>query len=54
MYDHGVEINLIRYGQAKPPLYNLSKVTAPVFSIFGENDWLADPVVQFFSLSNNK
>ncbi|XP_045584704.2 lipase 3 [Procambarus clarkii] len=42
-YDYGPEENMIRYGQDTPPLYNLSRVTAPVGLFWGNTDWLADP-----------
>lgn len=42
-YDHGPALNLIYYGMAVPPLYSLSKVTAPVVLWHGFNDWMATP-----------
>lgn len=42
-YDYGAIGNMKHYGQAKPPPYNLSKVTAPVGLFWGNTDWLADP-----------
>lgn len=44
-YDHGYMGNLNHYGQSTPPLYDPTKVLAPVISFWGDNDWLADPVV---------
>ncbi|CAH2007950.1 unnamed protein product [Acanthoscelides obtectus] len=40
-YDHGLIINLAKYGKPDPPEYPLSKVTAPVYLIYSKNDWLA-------------
>ncbi|CAG7718918.1 unnamed protein product [Allacma fusca] len=39
-YDHGKQKNLERYGQEKPPRYDVSKITAPIALYWGENDWL--------------
>ena len=44
-YDFGNLGNLNNYGQSTPPLYDASKVTAPQITFWGDNDWLADPVV---------
>lgn len=35
------------YGVNTPPLYDATKVLAPVISFWGDNDWLADPVVSY-------
>lgn len=43
-FDHGFFGNFRLYGQATPPAYKLSKVTAPVACFYSENDWLAPPV----------
>lgn len=42
-YDYGSKENIKRYGQSKPPEYDLSKVKTPVTLMWGQNDWLADP-----------
>ncbi|KAK7069841.1 hypothetical protein SK128_009354 [Halocaridina rubra] len=42
-YDYGYIGNMNHYGQATPPLYNLSQVTTPVGLFWGNTDWLADP-----------
>ncbi|CAL4122891.1 unnamed protein product, partial [Meganyctiphanes norvegica] len=42
-FDYGLVGNMIHYKQAIPPLYNLSRVTAPVNLLWANNDWLADP-----------
>lgn len=42
-YDYGLIGNLNHYGQNTPPLFNLSRVTAPVGLFWGSTDWLADP-----------
>jgi len=41
-YDHGILSNKNIYGSYKPPLYDLSKITAPVHLYYSENDWLAN------------
>ncbi|KZS21232.1 Lipase-like protein [Daphnia magna] len=43
-YDFGTLGNINNYGQETPPLYNAGKVTAPMITFWGDNDWLADPV----------
>jgi lysosomal acid lipase/cholesteryl ester hydrolase len=43
-YDFGRLGNQNNYGQDTPPLYNAAKVTAPMITFWGDNDWLADPV----------
>jgi lysosomal acid lipase/cholesteryl ester hydrolase len=47
-YNYGKEGNLLRYGQETPPLYDISKITAPVALYWGQNDWLAVPAVNFY------
>nr|ACU57197.1 triacylglycerol lipase [Penaeus vannamei] len=42
-YDYGLIGNLNHYGQNTPPLFNLSRVAAPVGLFWGSTDWLADP-----------
>lgn len=37
-YDYGIDENMKLYGTKKPPLYDLSKVTAPVAIFYGKND----------------
>ncbi|XP_055389231.1 lipase 3-like [Condylostylus longicornis] len=39
-YDHGTVRNLFHYAQSTAPEYNISKITAPVYIYFGNNDWL--------------
>ncbi len=36
-----------RYNSTVPPEYDLSKVQTPVALMYADNDWLADPKVQF-------
>ncbi|XP_035891469.1 lipase 3-like [Anopheles stephensi] len=43
MYDYGKVKNVLIYGSASPPQYNLSLVTAPVAMYYGMNDFLATP-----------
>ncbi|XP_066999665.2 lipase 3 [Anabrus simplex] len=40
-YDYGIFGNKAKYGQWSPPDYDLSKITAPVYLLYSENDWLA-------------
>lgn len=42
-FDFGKTRNRVRYGQETPPVYNLSRVTAPVALYWSSGDWLADP-----------
>lgn len=42
-YDFGSIGNMQEYGQLLPPLYWLSRVTAPVHMYNSFNDWLAPP-----------
>ncbi|ODM88618.1 Lipase member N [Orchesella cincta] len=43
-YDRGTVENLRRrYGQAEPPSYNLTAITAPVYIFWGEQDALITP-----------
>uniref|UniRef100_A0A182TAR7 Lipase n=1 Tax=Anopheles maculatus TaxID=74869 RepID=A0A182TAR7_9DIPT len=41
-YDHGA-MNMIRYGQLTPPVYNLANVQAPTLFYHSTNDWMAAP-----------
>ncbi|XP_044254321.1 lipase 3-like [Tribolium madens] len=40
-YDYGEDENDAHYGQKTPPLYDTSKITAPVSLHYASNDWLA-------------
>ncbi|XP_046645897.1 lipase lipl-4-like [Daphnia pulicaria] len=42
-FDFGTEKNMVRYGTAYPPEYNLTKVTTPVFLIHADSDPFAPP-----------
>lgn len=42
-FDYGVEKNKFIYGTSEPPAYNLSKVTAKMALMYGENDLVATP-----------
>ncbi|XP_075540811.1 gastric triacylglycerol lipase-like isoform X2 [Dermacentor variabilis] len=42
-FDFGKTRNRVRYGQETPPVYNLSRVMAPVALYWSSGDWLADP-----------
>ncbi|XP_034240195.1 lipase 3-like [Thrips palmi] len=39
-YDYGSEQNIKKYGSSRPPVYNMSRVTAPVAIWYGLNDRL--------------
>ncbi|CAH1119116.1 unnamed protein product [Phaedon cochleariae] len=41
-FDYGYWRNLQRYGSVSPPRYDLHKVTAPSYLMYGKNDWLSD------------
>lgn len=42
-YDFGsAELNMAKYGQETPPLYDLSKMTLPTALFYGQHDYLAD------------
>jgi len=43
MYDFGTDGNMEHYGQASPPLYDLSNIELPVHLFVGGADALADP-----------
>lgn len=67
-YDHGLIGNIKAYGKVTPPKYDLSKITAPIYIIYSNNDWLSAtkdvdrlynqltnaPTKAKFLLSNNK
>ncbi|KAJ1529417.1 hypothetical protein ONE63_006197 [Megalurothrips usitatus] len=40
-FDHGVRWNTLRYGHPQPPLYNLSKVVAPIAFHYSTGDYLS-------------
>ncbi|XP_065225618.1 lipase 1-like [Planococcus citri] len=40
-FDYGHVLNLEKYGTPVPPLYNLTKVTAPVYIYYSTNDYLS-------------
>lgn len=40
MFDHGIIQNRKRYGQDKPPLYNVSNIALPITLFHGKSDWL--------------
>lgn len=42
-FDFGKTRNQILYGQETAPVYDLTRVTAPVALYWSEGDWLADP-----------
>ena len=44
-YDYGKKGNLERYGSPEPRIYDLSKVTAPIYLYYGLNDLISTPEV---------
>ena len=44
-YDYGKKGNLERYGSPEPWIYDLSKVTAPIYLYYGLNDLISTPEV---------
>lgn len=44
-FDYGWFENRMRYGQPRPPAYNLDKVTVPVHMFHGVNDIISSPKV---------
>lgn len=43
--DFGPAINIQKYGKLYPPLYNLTRVTAPVYLYYSLNDFLSHNLV---------
>jgi len=43
MFDYGVIQNAKRYGQDRPPVYDLTQIEVPTYLFYGDSDWLADP-----------
>ena len=41
-YDYGTLGNLRKYGSIRPPRYDLSKISAPVFLHYSQSDPMAD------------
>ena len=39
--DYGVARNLVKYSNAKPPLYPLDKIDVPIYVYSAQNDYLA-------------
>ena len=50
MYDFGKKGNQEHYGQDTPPIYSPEKITAPVACYWSENDWMAAPEVNHYTL----
>jgi len=42
-YNYGAKENLRRYGQREPWIYDLKRVTAPVYIYYGDNDLISTP-----------
>ena len=49
-YDFGPRGNWLKYGQLKPPVYDLKKVTCSVNIFYGPNDYLVVPKVRTFEM----
>ncbi|XP_055525583.1 lipase 3-like isoform X3 [Wyeomyia smithii] len=43
-FDYGEAENQRRYGQSKPPSYNLENISTPIALFYANNDWLAGPL----------
>lgn len=43
-FDYGEAENQRRYGQAKPPSYELENISTPIALFYASNDWLAGPL----------
>lgn len=43
-FDYGEKENQRRYGQVKPPSYELDNIRTPVALFYASNDWLAGPL----------
>ncbi|KAJ8922164.1 hypothetical protein NQ315_004099 [Exocentrus adspersus] len=39
-FDYGFVCNMAMYGSLQPPIYNLSRITAPMGLYYAKNDWL--------------
>lgn len=53
-FDYGEEENLIKYGQAKPPRYNIESIETPIAIFYGKNDpFLSTKVNKFYFISDN-
>lgn len=44
-FDYGKARNLVIYGNSTPPPYNLQNINVSTYFMYGNNDWLADPMV---------
>lgn len=44
-FDYGLQENKRRYGQDKPPSYNITEIRTPFSLFYAQNDWLAGPKV---------
>lgn len=43
-YNYGSSENLFKYRQFVPPIYNMSRVTAPIYIHYSANDLLVSPI----------
>lgn len=39
-FDFGRKRNMKHYGQERPPMYDVSKITVPINLFWAENDWM--------------
>ncbi|XP_055616407.1 lipase 3-like isoform X2 [Toxorhynchites rutilus septentrionalis] len=44
LFDYGESENERRYGQPKPPSYDLDNIATPIALFYANNDWLAGPM----------
>ncbi len=45
-YDYGNSGNIKKYGQPRPPTYNINNITAPVALYSSDHDFLVGPEVK--------
>ena len=50
-YDFGKHENIEKYGVHPPPSFNVENITIPIVTYWGDNDWLAEPVVCLHAFS---
>ena len=50
-YDFGKHENIEKYGVHPPPSFHVENITIPIVTYWGDNDWLAEPVVCLHSFS---
>ena len=53
-FDYGIVGNVPAYGQMSPPKYDLKRVKVPVYAVYSDNDYLADPEVRKVAVKSSK